>query len=135
MSNWTKVDNDPPAVLRALADGKRVRRDSWDDEDWVRMDKGGRLREEDDSPHVTNGFSGTWFIEAPRDIMTDPQVGDEFVWDGDRAKVVAVIDGFVFFHDGAFPSACAMPEWASAFESGYRKHYKPNLKPRKKEKR
>lgn len=119
MTNWIKVDNYAPAVMRALADGKKVRRGIWREEEWMRLGGDGRLLREDGSSYVTGDFSGTWFIEVPRDIVTDPQVGDEFLWDGDRAKVAAVDGGFVFYHDGEVSSACAMPEWASGFEDGW----------------
>lgn len=120
MGNWIKVENDAPAVLRALADGKRARYDSWEEGEWVQLGNDGAFCDEGGNRLTFyTDLSGTWFIEPDRDIATDPQAGDEFLWDGDRAKVVAVDGGFVFYHDGKVSSACAMPEWASGFEEGW----------------
>lgn len=120
VSSWIKVEDDAPAVLRALADGKRVRHGTRRAAPWLRLGNDGTLWDEWGSRLTCYfDFSSTWFIETPRDIVTDPQVGDEFLWDGDRAKVVAVDGGFVFFHDGAEATGYTPKEWASAFESGY----------------
>lgn len=118
MTNWTKVENDPPAVLRALADGKKVRWILWGDTHFIRLTPDGVIRNEAGLEYIDVCFCGTWYIESPRDIVTDPQVGDEFLWYDDRAKVVSVADGFVFFHDGKAPTGRTLERWASEFSSG-----------------
>jgi len=118
MTDWTKIENDPPAVLRALAEGKKVRHSSWPDHEFVHLSPVGCIVDEVDIPYGGCKWSGAWFIEPLRDIVTDPQVGDEFLWYDDRAKVVSLADGFVFFHDGKDPSGRTLERWASEFSSG-----------------
>lgn len=118
MTNWVKIENDAPAVLRALADGKKVRWHGWDASEFAHLSRAGYIV--DGSGNARGGccWSSTWCIETPRDIATDPQVGDEFMWNGDRAKVVAVDGGFVFYHDGELSNARTTEEWAMGFGLG-----------------
>lgn len=102
MSNWIKVENDAPAVLRALADGKKVRWVLWGDAHFIHLTPDGVIQDEAGLGYIDVYFSGVWYIEPDRDIATDPQTGDEFMSGSSKCRVRFVHDGVVVyaFDDG-----------------------------------
>ena len=100
--NWIIVENDAPAVLRALAGGKKVRWVLWEDGKFLRLGPDGVIRYGDGREYDSSVFSGTWFIEPDRDIATDPRAGDEFMSGSSKCRVRFVHDGVVVyaFDDG-----------------------------------
>lgn len=116
--NWIKVNNDAPAVLRALADGKKVRWALWEDGNFLRLGPDGVIRNGDGRKYDA-GFGGVWFIEPDRDIATDPQAGDEFRSGSLRCRVRFVHDGFVVytFEHGDL-HAVPLDKWAELWAVG-----------------
>ena len=110
---WIKVNNDPPAVLRALADGKKVRHGTWGTASWLQLGNDGAFWDECGSRLTCYfDFSSTWFIEPDRDIATSPQAGDEFMEASYKCRVRVVHDGVVVyaFDDGGL-NAVPLDEW------------------------
>ena len=109
--NWIKVENDAPAVLRALADGKKVRHERWESGEWCRLNERGELCMQHGKPCVLSYFSGVWFIERDRDIATDPQAGDEIMSGSLRCRVRFVHDGVVVYQYDDDLYAEPLAEW------------------------
>lgn len=109
--NWIKVENDAPAVLRALANGKKVRRERWESGEWSRLNERGELCMQHGKPCALSYFSGVWFIEPDRDIATDPQAGDEFVSGGIGCRVRFVHDGVVVWAEDGELYAEPLAKW------------------------
>ena len=110
--NWIKVNNDAPAVLRALADGKKARWALWGDGRFIHLRPDGAIRDEIGRVYDAGAFGGTWLIEPDRDIATSPQAGDEFMEASYKCRVRVVHDGVVVyaFDDGGL-NAVPLDEW------------------------
>lgn len=116
MDNWKKVENDAPAVLRALADGRKVRVSASHAPLYIDQ---GHICSAGEVVEGRMHLGGTWYIEPARDIATDPQVGDEFMWFKDRCKVLAVAGGGVMWveadHDGGTIGALSLTDWVASW--------------------
>lgn len=110
--NWIKVNNDAPAVLRALAGGREVRWALWGGGRFIHLGPDGVIRNENGHKYDAGVFGGVWFIEPERDIATDPQAGDEFRIGSFKCRVRFVHDGVVVyaFDDGGL-NAEPLAKW------------------------
>jgi hypothetical protein len=87
------IKDDPAAVLRALADGRKVRDARWDSS-FISLGGRGYVCYETGEQY-RGSFNGTWHVLKERDMGADPRVGD---------KAEAALCGGVIVVDAVTPS-------------------------------
>jgi hypothetical protein len=112
------IKDDPAAVLRALADGRKMRALRWDD--GYMAVKDGVLRNE--CGELVHGvFSGTWHVLKERDMGADPRVGDVVQWSSlQGALTVDAVSASHVYCAGQnnHPSVFLRLTWREYFDDG-----------------